>query len=130
MTDGIIAETTTITGHNGAHLSQTTRVAVAGCPHRKAKVRIVRRRIVRHTLVLTVQTSSGGRLTARGKYLKSVSRRVRRASRTKLKVRLSRRALRAVAHHHRLKVRVRVAFLASPSSEGRASAATAVMFKR
>jgi len=55
---------TTITGHNRAHLSQTTRVAVAGCPHRKAKVRIVRRRIVRHTLVLTVQTSSGGRLTA------------------------------------------------------------------
>src|SRR5207247_1192389 len=59
-----------------------------------------------------------------------VSRRVPSASRTKPKFRLSRRALRAVAHHHRLKVRVRVAFLASPSSEGRASAATAVMFKR
>ncbi|TMK99992.1 MAG: hypothetical protein E6G34_00350 [Actinobacteria bacterium] len=122
---------TTITGQNGARIVQTTRVAVAGCAHRagKARVRILRRRIVRHTLVLTVQTSSGGRLTARGKYLKTVSRRVR-TRRTTLKVRLSRRAVHVVARHHRLKVRVRIAFVASPSSAGRASAATAVTFKR
>jgi len=90
----------------------------------------LRHRIVRHMLLLTVQTSSGGRLTARGKYLRGVSRRVRKASRTKLRVHLSRRALRAVARHHHLRVRVRVAFVASPSSGGRATAATVVMVKR
>jgi len=121
---------TAIAGQNGAHIGQTTRVAVAGCPHRTAKVRILRHRIVRHMLLLTVQTSSGGRLTARGKYLRGVSRRVRKASRTKLRVHLSRRALRAVARHHHLRVRVRVAFVASPSSGGRATAATVVMVKR
>ncbi|MCW3057686.1 MAG: hypothetical protein JWO21_1655 [Solirubrobacterales bacterium] len=115
---------TVITAQSGAQIKQNTRIAVAGCG-----VRIVRRKIKGHTLILTVQTFAAGRLTATGKNLKTASRRVRKASTTTLKLKLSRAGLSAVGRHHPLKLRVRVRFVPSHKGEARSSASTTVKLR-
>jgi hypothetical protein len=115
---------TVITAQNGAQVKQNTRIAVASCG-----VRILRRKIKGHTLILTVQTFAAGRLVATGKNLKKASRRVRKASTTKLKLKLSRAGLSAVRAHHRLKLRVRVRFVPSHKGEAGSSASTTVKLR-
>jgi hypothetical protein len=115
---------TVITAQSGAQIKQNTRIAVAGCG-----VRIVRRKIKGHTLILTVQTFAAGRLIATGKNLKTASRRVRKASTTTLKLKLSRAGLSAVRRHHPLKLRVRVRFVPSHKGEARSSASTTVKLR-
>jgi hypothetical protein len=136
---------TTITAQNGAQVKQNTTISVAGCSgsgagggaggeegivngHRLFK--ILKRRIVAHTLLLTVQTFVGGRLTAKGKYLKGASRRLRRPTTTTLKLKLTRAGLRALRRHHPLKVGVRVTLTPSKRGEAAASASTKATFKR
>jgi len=77
---------TTIVGQNGAQVKQDTAIVVAGCAGGGRGgtrcIRILRRKFVRRTLILTVRTCAAGRITARGKNLASTSRRLRRASTT------------------------------------------------
>jgi hypothetical protein len=122
---------TTFIAQSGAEVHQNTHVSVAGCGEKGGAgkgLRIVSRRIRRHTLVLVVQTSAAGRLTVRGTYLRSYSRRLRAPARTTIKIPLTRRALAVLRSHHRLKIRARVTL--SPARGGAsAAAATTVTFR-
>jgi hypothetical protein len=115
---------TVITAQNGAQFKQATRIAVAGCG-----IRIVRRKVVGHSLVLTVQTPAAGRVIVTGRYLKSASRTVRKASTTTMRLQLSRGALRALSAHRRLKVRLNVRFLPRQKGEPRSAASTSLAVK-
>ena len=126
---------TTITAQSGAQIKQKTIVSVAGCPFGsfRHKIRILHRKVVGHTLILTVQTLQAGRITAGGKDLHKVRRRVRKPGIVVLKVALSRggiNAARASARRHRhLKLTVRVTLSPQRKGESTSSAATVVAFK-
>jgi hypothetical protein len=121
---------TTITAQSGAQVKQNTEISVAGCP----KVRILHRKIVRHTLVLKIQTLLAGRVSAGGKDLRTARKRVRKPSTFTLKVPLSRRGLAALhasaRRHRRLKITVRVTLAPVNKREGSSTASTRVAFKR
>jgi hypothetical protein len=116
---------TVITAQNGAQVKQNTRIDVAGCG-----VRIIRRKMVGHTLLLTVQTPSAGRVIVTGKYLKTASRTVRKTTTTTLRIRLGRAGISALRHHRRLKIRVAVRFLPRAKGEPRSTASTTVTARR
>jgi len=106
---------TTITAQNGAQVAQKTRIAVSGCPPR---LKILSRRLVGHKLVLKIRTFVAGRLTASGRNLHSVSRKLRKAQTVTVKVPLSRKAIKALRHHRLRKLTVKVGLVPSsgPSS--------------
>lgn len=116
---------TVITAQSGAVFKQNTKIAVAGCG-----IRIVRKKVRGHTLLLTVQTPAAGRVTVSGRNLKSVKRSVRKATTTTLRVRLGRAGLSALKKHRRLKVKVRALFVPRRKGESRSSASTSVTIKR
>jgi hypothetical protein len=116
---------TVITAQSGAQIKQNTRIAVAGCG-----IRILRRRVLHHTLLLTVQVPGAGRIIATAKNLKSAKRSVRKASTTTLKLRLSRRGQKAIRSHRKLKLRVSVRFIPRQKGEPRSAASTKVTLKR
>jgi hypothetical protein len=116
---------TTITAQSGAQIKQNTKIAVAGCP-----VKILKRRIVHHVLILTIQTFGAGRITATGKNLKTTSKRVRGATITTMRVKLSRKGARALSSRRRMKIRVRVRFAPSQKGESGSTASTTVTFRR
>lgn len=118
---------TTITAQSGAQIKQTTRIAVSGCP--QPTLRILSHRILGHTLVLKVRTLAAGRVSAGGRDLRSVTRRLRRASTVTLRVPLSRGGVRAL-RRHRLKLVAHVRFVPTQKSVARGSAAAAVIFRR
>jgi hypothetical protein len=121
---------TTITAQSGAQVKQNTEISVAGCP----KVRILHRMIVRHTLVLKIQTLLAGRVSAGGKDLRTVRKRVRKPSTFTLRVPLSRGGLTALRaserRHRRLKITVRVTLAPANKHERNSTASTRVAFKR
>ncbi len=57
---------TTIVAQSGAQLKQKTRISVTSCP-----VQILSRRVVGHRLVLRVRTFAAGRVSVKGKNLKT-----------------------------------------------------------
>ncbi len=115
---------TIITAQNGAQVKQNTRISVAGCG-----IRIVRRRVVGHKVVLTVETPAAGRVIVSGKGLRRTSRLVRRAGTITLKVPLSRRGLSALRSHHRLKIRLHVGFVPQQRGASSSTASSTVMFR-
>jgi hypothetical protein len=116
---------TTITAQNGIQFKQNTKIAVAGCA-----VRIVRRKLVGHTLLLTVQTPSAGRISVSGRNLKGLSKSVRKASTVTLKVHFSRGGLRALRAHRRLQLHVSVRFIPRQKGEQRSGASTTLKVRR
>jgi len=115
---------TVITGQNGKQLKQNTKLAVSGCG-----VRIVRYKVVRHTLVLTVQTFAAGRISANGRSLNATSRRLGKATTTTLRVSLSRGGLMALRARRKLKIHVRVGFVPKKKGEASSVAFSAVTFR-
>jgi hypothetical protein len=116
---------TVITAQSGAQFKQSTKIAVAGCG-----IRIVRRKLVGHTLRITVQTPAAGRITVTGRNLKTAKRSVRKATTTTLRVRLGRAAVGALKAHRHLKIKVRVKFAPRQKGEARSTASTTVSVKR
>jgi hypothetical protein len=116
---------TTITAQSGAVIRQNTTIAVGGCG-----VRIVRRRVVHHKLLLTIQTMSAGKVTAGGRDLGSVSKRFGRAVLTTLRIPLSRGGLRTLSRHRRLRLSVRVAFVPSKRGAQTSTASTSLTLRR
>jgi hypothetical protein len=116
---------TIITAQSGAQIKQSTKIAVAGCP-----VKILRRRIVHHVLLLTIQTFGAGRVIVTGKTLKTASTRVRGPTTTTIRVRLSAKGVHALSNHRRLKIRVRVRFVPRQRGESGSTASTVVTFRR
>jgi hypothetical protein len=104
---GALTMPTTIVGQNGARVQRATPISVTGCG-----IKILRARVKKATVTLTVQVSQLGTLTGRGKGLKKGSRRIARGGNVKLELHLSKygRRLRARRHraHRKLKVRVTV----------------------
>jgi hypothetical protein len=92
-------------------------------------VRILAHRVVHHTLLLTLEVFAAGRVRVTAKSLKGASRRLGRASRTTLKIPLSRGGMRALGSERRLKVRVRVAFLPAKKGTSASSASVTVTFR-
>jgi hypothetical protein len=128
-----LAMPTTITGQNGARITQSTPIAVAGCAGGRGGskcVKILKRRLVGHTLKLRVRVCAAGRLDASGKYLTRVARRLRRASTTTLALSLTRAGLSAVHKRGRLRIRVLVSFAPAHRGAPRASASTAITIRR
>jgi hypothetical protein len=110
---------TTITAQNGAQLKQSTTISVTNCP-----VLILSHRVVGDRLILKVRTFAAGRVSVKGNDLRTVYRRLGRASTTTLKIPLSRGGLRALARRRRLRVRVRVGF--APKQRGAPSSTASV----
>jgi hypothetical protein len=114
---------TVITAQSGAQIKQNTRISVSSCP-----VKIVRHRVVGHTLVLKVQTFAAGRISVKGKGLHTAYKRLTKASTVTIKVPLSRAGLRTLRRHRRLELRVKVGFVPKTRGESTSSAAVAVRF--
>jgi len=119
---------TTITGQNGARIKQNTRLAVAGCGPRE--IEILRHRIVGHELILTVKTAAAGRIAVRAKDLRTVFRRVGKATSVRLGIRLSPASVRALHRGRALKIHATVGFLPSRRGASRAAASANVVFNR
>jgi hypothetical protein len=119
---------TTITAQNGAQVKQNTRIAVAGCGPRE--IEIVRHRVVGHELILTVKTAAAGRIGVRAKDMRSVVRRVGKATSVRLKIPLSPAGVRALHRRRALKLHVTVGFLPARRGASRAAASANVTFKR
>jgi hypothetical protein len=115
---------TLISAQSGAQLKQTTKLSVTSCP-----VQIVSHRVVGHKLVLKVKTFAAGRLSVKNANLKTVLRRLSKASTTTLKVPISRGGLRALDRHRKLKVRVRVGFVPKQKGESVSTAFAGITFK-
>ncbi|TMK25806.1 MAG: hypothetical protein E6G62_04110 [Actinobacteria bacterium] len=116
---------TTITAQSGAQIKQNTKIAVAGCP-----VRILKRRIVHHVLILKIQTFGAGRITVTGKGLKTTRKNVRGPTITTVRVRLSSKGAHTLSSRRRMKVRVRVRFVPGQRGESASTASTSVTFRR
>jgi hypothetical protein len=115
---------TVITAQSGAQIKQNTRISVSSCP-----VRIVSHRVVGHTLVLKVQSFAAGRISVKGSGLRTVYKRLAKASTVTIKIPLSRGGLRMLRRHHRLKLRVKVDFVPKQRGESASSAAVTVRFR-
>jgi hypothetical protein len=116
---------TVITAQNGAQVKQSTAISVIGCG-----VRILRRRLVHHTLLVTVQTIAPGRVRAGGKDLDSASASMRKPSTVTLKLPLGPRGRAALRRHRKLDLQVRVAFTPASKGEPSSTASTALTVKR
>jgi hypothetical protein len=115
---------TSIVSQSGVQIRRETDISVAGCA-----VRIIKHKLVRNSLILTVQTYAAGRLRGSGKNLKTVSRRLSKASTTTIKLPLTRRGIAALRHRRTLKIRVVVAFVPAQSGLARSSAAASLRLR-
>ena len=115
---------TTITAQSGAQVKQNTRISVSGCG-----VRILSYRVVGHRLLLKVRTLGAGRITVKGKGLRTGSRRVGKSATVTFKLALTRGGLRALRRHHRLKVGVRISFQPARTGGFISAAFATVRFK-
>jgi hypothetical protein len=120
---GSLAIPTVITAQNGAVIKQSTKLAVSNCP-----VTIVSHRVRGDEAIVTVKVPAAGRLSARGKDLKTVNKHPGKAREVTLDVPLSRGDLSALRTHHKLKLRIRIGFV--PKAKGPSSTAyVTVKFK-
>jgi hypothetical protein len=100
---GALTMPTTIVGQNGARLQSNTPISVTGCG-----IKILRARVKKSSVVLTVQVSQLGKLTARGKGMRTASRRIAKGGNYKLTVKLSKLGKRLHAKRHRAHRRLKV----------------------
>ena len=115
---------TTIDAQSGAQLVQQTRLSVTSCP-----VQILSHKVVGHKLVLRVETFSAGRVSVKGKYLKTLYKHFAKATTVTLKVPLSRKGLAALARHGRLRIDVRVGFVPTTKAESVSAASVGVKIR-
>jgi hypothetical protein len=115
---------TTITAQSGAVIKQSTRITVTGCP-----VLITKHKVKGHTATLTVKVPAAGRISVSGKGIKTVKRSVSKASTVTLRIRLSGKGLATLSRKSRLKIKLRVGFVAKAGSPG-SKASVTVTFKR
>jgi hypothetical protein len=114
---------TTITGQNGTVVNQNTKINVTGCG-----VKIVGQKVIGNTLFLTVKTFAPGTIRAKGKGLKTVSKKLGSAQNAvSLKVPLSNAGRR---RHKPFKVKVSVSFTPKTKSVGSSSSSATVKFRR
>jgi hypothetical protein len=118
---------TTITAQSGTVFKQSTRISVSSCG-----IRILKHRVVHHTLILQVRTLGGGLITVKGKGLPKITKRVSRSTTLKFKIPLTKGGLRLLRKHPRKGLTVGVSVGFRPAKKGaKLSAASArIKFKR
>ncbi len=116
---------TTITAQSGAQVKQDTRISVGGCG-----VRILSHRVRGHRLLLRLRTLVAGRVTIRGRDLRSLSRSFAKAKTFTVEVPLSRAGLQALRSHRQVRVGVHVTFTPRQHGLGGSSASTTAKFRR
>jgi hypothetical protein len=116
-----LAMPTTIEAQSGSRLTQTTTIAVSGCPAAKAKLDIVAHRVRGNLALLTVRAPAPGTLTLSARGSLSVSRTVRKAGDVTLKILRPRGA-----RNGKLKLLLRASF--RPSRGSSSFATTTVTF--
>jgi hypothetical protein len=132
---GPLVMPTTILAQSGAQVQYNTPVAVAGCRASGAKggarrgVKILRRKLTATALILTIRTYTAGRVRCSGTNLKTVSRRLRKASTTTVKLALSRAARGAIRRHRKMKLRVHVSFVPAQAGLARSAASTSITLR-
>jgi hypothetical protein len=106
---------TTITAQNGKVVKQNTIISISGCG-----VKIVGHKVVGNSVILTVKTFAAGRISGSGAGLKTVTRKLGKATNTaSLRIPLSSKGR---GKHKPFKTSVRVGFV--PSAKGAHSAST------
>ncbi|MHB1808839.1 MAG: hypothetical protein ACYCU0_06045 [Solirubrobacteraceae bacterium] len=119
---------TTIVGQNGAKLTQTTQLEVAGCP-----IVVIKHKVKGRKVTITLRTPAAGKVLVSGR---GIVRKVKKASKAKIVTvteKLSKAGLRklAKAKKHRLVVHVHVKFTAQGGAKPKQSKASLkVRFKR
>jgi hypothetical protein len=116
---------TTIVAQSGAQIKQSTKISVSSCP-----VQIVSHRVAGHKLILKVRTFAAGRISVKGKDLRTTSKRIGKASTTTIKIPLSRKGLSKLRGRHPLKIRVRVGFVPKQKGGSVSAASVSVKFKK
>ena len=100
-----LAMPTTITGQNGAVLTQATKIAVTGCGASKPSVKVTKTRLKGSTLVVTVKTSATGTIKISGSGLKTTTKKNVKAGSHQINVALTKAG--KTAKTQRKKVRLR-----------------------
>jgi hypothetical protein len=111
---------TTIVAQSGARIRRRTKITPRRCP-----VRITAHRTTATAAIVTVLVPAAGRLSARGRYLRSLVRHVRRATSVRLRVPLTSTGVSAARSSRRLKLRLRVGFV--PHARREASSASTML---
>jgi hypothetical protein len=96
---------TTITGQNGAQVTQSTNIAVTGCG--KPSIKITKAKIKGNTVLVTVTTTQQGTVTVSGNGLKTIKKTLG-AGAHQLKVSLTKNGRTARKHHRKTKVKASV----------------------
>ncbi len=97
---------TTITGQNGAQVTQSTNIAVTGCG--KPAIKITKAKIKGNTVLVTVTTSQPGTVTISGNGLKTTRETLGAGGTHQLNVSLTKNGRTARAHHRKTKVKASV----------------------
>ena len=100
-----LAMPTTITGQNGAVLTQATKIAVTGCGASKPSVKVTKTRLKGSTLVVTVKTSATGTIKISGSGLKTTTKKNVKAGSHQINVALTKAGKTAKKHRKKTKLR-------------------------
>jgi hypothetical protein len=100
-----LAMPTTITGQNGAVLTQATKIAVTGCGASKPSVKVTKTRLKGSTLVVTVKTSATGTIKISGSGLQTTTKKNVKAGSHQIDVALSKAGKTAKKHRKKTKLR-------------------------
>lgn len=115
---------TVLEGQNGTKLTQNTKISTSGCG-----VVISAHKVKRHTATLTVYVPSGGKVSASGSHLKTISKKVSKSGTAyTVKVSLSKAGVATLDRKGKLKVKIKVGFKPTKGSSSKAS--VTVTFKR
>ncbi len=109
-------------------VTRTSTKHSGGGPTGSAKIKITSHKIKRHAVTLVAQAPSAGTITVSGSFVTGVRRKVERAERVMLRIKLSQSGLASLKRHHsKLKVKLRVSF--NPSNGSGSSASVPVTFR-
>jgi hypothetical protein len=100
-----LAMPTTITGQNGAVLTQATKIAVTGCSASKPSVKVTKTRLRGSTLVVTVKTSATGTIKISGSGLKTTTKKNVKAGSHQIKVALTKAGKRGKTQRKKTRLR-------------------------
>ncbi len=113
---------TTILAQSGAKITQKTKIAVRNCP-----VTIVAHRTSGTSAIMKVKVPAAGRLSASGRDLHLLRRRLGKAGTSTLVIKLTRAGVQRLDRQRRLRLKIRVGFV--PKSGHSSKASTTVIFR-
>jgi hypothetical protein len=109
---------TVIVAQNGLTVKGDPQISVSGC---RPEIKVVRHTVRHHVASIAVSIPSQGRLLASGKGFARATKKVSKAGTATIKLRLSKRERRFLAHHPKRKLKIVVKLLFVPSHGARLS---------